>query len=164
MNFLRLISLYLAFFLLSTSLSIAADDSAAKLPRFASLSKDEIFVRTGPALQYPIRWVYQKRGIPVEIVREYDTWRQIRDIDGSIGWVHHAMLSSYRNAIVNAKDGVTLKKSNDSDSTDVVRLEKGVIVAIDVCQEGWCRVKISGFKGWTLRAALWGVYAGEEIK
>ncbi len=142
----------------------AGEKSAAdQLPRFAALGRDQIFVRTGPSLQYPIRWVYRKRGLPVEIIRIYDTWRQIRDVDGSIGWVHHAMLSGYRNAIIQSKDGVVLLKSAEAESVPVARLEKGVVVAIDTCRGQWCRVKISGFKGWALRANFWGVYAGEEI-
>lgn len=159
------VALLTVFLGLSGSVSVQAEgDSASRLPRFASLSKDEIFVRTGPSLQYPIRWTYKKRGLPVEIIREYDTWRQIRDIDGGMGWVHHAMLSGYRNGIVQVKEGVTLRKSSDPVSLEIVRLEYGVLVAIDKCEQVHCRVKISGFKGWLPRTALWGVYEKEEIK
>jgi SH3-like domain-containing protein len=143
--------------------AFAADDTARKVPRFVSLNKDEIFVRTGPSLQYPIRWVYKKRGLPVEVVREYDTWRQIKDFDGAVGWVHHAMLSGYRSGIVKGKDGVTLTARPDSTASVVVRLEKGVVVGIDECADAWCRVRISGFKGWVPRVALWGVYPDEQI-
>lgn len=156
--------LFLVGFILIGAPAHATEDNVRKLPRFASIAKDEIFVRTGPSLQYPIRWVYQKRGIPVEIIREYDTWRQVRDMDGSTGWVHHAMLSGYRNAIVQVDEGVTLTKSDTATSAPVVRLEKGVIVAIDECQAEWCRVKISGFKGWAPRASFWGIYPSEEIR
>jgi SH3-like domain-containing protein len=141
---------------------VRADDSP-KLPRFASLSKDEIFVRTGPSLQYPIRWVYQKKGLPVEIIREYDTWRQIRDIDGGEGWVHHAMLSGARHVIVQGKDGVDLKSLPEATGTPVVHLEKGVIATLNTCKQGWCEATLSGFTGWAPRAALWGIYAGEQI-
>jgi SH3-like domain-containing protein len=128
------------------------------------LGKDEIFARTGPALQYPIRWVYKRRGLPIEIVREYDTWRQVRDMDGAVGWVHHAMLSGYRNAIILPQAGVTLTSDPDPSSGPVVRLERGVVVNLDTCEPAWCRVRISGFKGWVPRAALWGIYPNEEIR
>jgi len=141
----------------------AADETARKLPRFVSLAKDEVSVRTGPSLQYPIRWVYRKRGLPVEIIREYDTWRQVRDFDGSVGWVHHALLSGYRSGIVKAKDGVTLTSRPDSTASVVVRLEKGVIVGLDECPDSWCKVRISGFKGWVPRSTLWGIYQDEQI-
>ena len=143
--------------------SWAGDDTPLKLPRFASLGKDEIFVRTGPALQYPIKWVFKKRGLPVEIIREYDTWRQIRDSDGSTGWVHHAMLSGYRSAIVKDTDGIVLMKSKES-TVPVVRLEKGVIAGVDECDKSFCKLRISGFKGWALQGSLWGVYGDEEIQ
>lgn len=158
--------LFVLFLCLCTfSASVRADDDSNKrLPRFATLGKDEVFVRTGPALQYPIKWVYNKRGLPVEIIREYETWRQVRDIDGTDGWVHHAMLSGYRNAIIQSKNDVTLLKKPDAGAAPVVRLESGVIVTLDECQPAWCRVGISGFKGWTLRSTLWGVDASEQIK
>lgn len=149
--------------ILGSAVPAHADDKP-NLPRFASIAKDEIYVRTGPALQYPIRWVYQRRGLPVEIIREYDTWRQIKDYDGSIGWVHHGALSGYRTAIIKAKDGVTLMARADNASGAVVRLETGVVVVVDECADSWCKVRISGFKGWTSRANLWGVYPKEEIR
>jgi len=145
---------------------VHADDDvhAKKLPRFVTLGKDEVFVRTGPALQYPIKWVYKKRGLPVEIIREYETWRQVRDIDGSDGWVHHAMLSGYRNAIIKSKNDVTLLKKPDPGAAPVVRLEPHVVVTLDECEAAWCRIGISGFRGWTLRSNLWGVDGSEQIK
>lgn len=158
---------YLLALLVLTYLSagaVYAETKAPNLPRFASLAKDEIYVRTGPALQYPIRWVYKRRGLPVEIIREYDTWRQIRDFDGSVGWVHHGSLSGYRTATIKNEAGITLMSKPDSGSTDVVRLEKGVVVALDECNPDWCKVRISGFKGWTQRTNLWGIYASEEIQ
>ena len=149
--------------LLGMAAASAAEDDARKIPRFVSLNKDEIFVRTGPSLQYPIRWVYRKRGLPVEIIREYDTWRQVRDFDGSVGWVHHAMLSGYRAAIVKSKEGVTLTARPESTASVVVRLEKGVVVGVDTCPDTWCKVRISGFKGWVPRVTLWGIYPDEQI-
>lgn len=141
----------------------AEEAVAKKIPRFVTLNKDEIFVRTGPSLDYPIRWVYRKRGLPVEIIREYDVWRQIRDYDGSVGWVHHAMLSGYRSGIVKAKDGAMVTSRPDSAAGVVVRLDSGVVVGLEECKDAWCKVRISGFKGWLPRATLWGIYPDEQI-
>ncbi len=161
-----ILSFFMAVFVfLSIVMPASADDDIAKkLPRFATLGKDEVFVRTGPALQYPIKWVYKKRGLPIEIIREYETWRQVRDIDGTDGWVHHAMLSGYRNGIIQSKQDVTLLKKADVAAAPVVRLEPGVLVTLDSCDPVWCRVGVSGFKGWTLRSNLWGVDASEQIE
>jgi SH3-like domain-containing protein len=164
MRFIQILSIVCFVLLLGSAGAAHAETKTPNLPRFASLAKDEIYVRTGPALQYPIRWVYKRRGLPVEIIREYDTWRQIRDFDGSIGWVHHGSLAGYRTAIIKNEAGVSLMAKPDSGAADVVRLEQGVVVALDECNPDWCRVRISGFKGWTQRPNLWGIYASEEIR
>ncbi|MGE4080829.1 MAG: SH3 domain-containing protein, partial [Reyranella sp.] len=59
--------------------------SGLPIPRFASLKSDEINVRTGPGPRYPIEWVFKRKGMPVEIVAEYDNWRKIRDWQGASG-------------------------------------------------------------------------------
>ena len=54
--------------------------------RFVSLRSDEVNVRVGPGVRYPVKWVFRQKAIPVEIVQEYDTWRKIRDWEGAEGW------------------------------------------------------------------------------
>ena len=66
------------------------------LPRFASLDSNEVNLRAGPGTDYPILWVYQRKGLPVEIIQEFDTWRRIRDRDGTVGWVQQNQLSGKR--------------------------------------------------------------------
>ncbi len=70
------------------------------LPRFASLKTDEVNLRTGPGLRYPIDWVYKRRDLPVEIEREFEVWRLIADSDGVKGWVHQATLVGRRTFVV----------------------------------------------------------------
>ena len=78
----------------------AADNpSGLALPRFATTRSTPINVRVGPGTRYGIAWVYVKAGTPVEIIQEFDTWRKIRDVDGSEGWVHQNMLSGKRAGI-----------------------------------------------------------------
>src|SRR5579864_875220 len=67
--------------------------SGLPIPRFASLRSDEVNVRTGPGTRYPVDWVFKRKGMPVEIVAEYENWRKIRDWQGASGWVHQSLLS-----------------------------------------------------------------------
>ena len=69
------------------------DNSGLPIPRFVTLRSDKVFVRTGPGVRYPIKWVFQKENLPVEVIQEFDTWRQIRDRDGEEGWIHQSLLS-----------------------------------------------------------------------
>ena len=66
----------------------AAEKSSEPLPRFVSLRADTVNLRTGPGNRYPIEYVYRRKGYPLEIVAEFDQWRQVRDWQGTEGWVH----------------------------------------------------------------------------
>src|ERR1700740_2819311 len=67
--------------------------SGLPIPRFATLKSDEVNVRTGRGPRYPIDWVFKRKGMPVEIVAEYENFRKIRDWQGASGWVHQALLT-----------------------------------------------------------------------
>ena len=71
-------------------------DSGRSLPRMASLRSKLVNARSGPGSRYPIEWVYKQKNAPVEIIAEFDLWRQIRDWEGSETWVYKPMLSSQR--------------------------------------------------------------------
>ncbi len=68
--------------------------------RFVSLRASKANVRFGPGRRYPIAWVFVRRGLPVLIVGRFQTWRRIRDWEGSEGWIHQSLLSTKRSVIV----------------------------------------------------------------
>jgi SH3-like domain-containing protein len=133
------------------------------LPRFVSLGSEEIYVRAGPGQRYPVEWVYKKKGIPVEIILEYDVWRKVRDFDGQVGWVHHTLLSGKRAAFVNTAAQIPLSKKPVPNAAVLAILEPKVLVQIEECASGWCYVNASGYKGWAEQKNLWGVYESEEF-
>lgn len=133
------------------------------VPRFVTLGVDEVNVRTGPALKYPIKFVIRKDGLPVEIVREFDVWRQIRDVDGDGGWVHKSMLSGKRAVIIKGQLQPLLKKP-DEGAKPVVKLEPGVIASLAKCKGQWCDLKVQGYNGWIKRDGIWGVYPDEKFQ
>lgn len=155
---------------LGLSASGAQADSGLPVPRFVTTAADEVNVRTGPGRQYPIEWVFTRRGFPVEIIDEFDTWRRIRDPDGVEGWVHQALLSGRRGMIVTG-DAIEIVRDAPADAASpVVRAEAGVVGRVLECPpEGaenadWCRVELDGYRGWLPRANLWGVYPDEEVR
>ena len=133
------------------------------VPRFVTLGPDEVNVRTGPGTRYPIKFVIRKGGLPVEITREFQVWREVRDMDGDKGWVHKAMLSGRRAIIVKGQVRTILKKPDDA-AQPVVRLEPGVIADLEGCRATWCSVKIATYDGWIKKTDIWGVYPDETIK
>jgi len=139
------------------------NSSGLPIPRFVSLSKDKVFVRTGPALRYPIKWIYVRSGLPVEIVQEFDTWRKIRDVKGEEGWVHQSLLSGKRNAIITTEKGALLLRKPEAEAKSVAQVEQDAQVSIETCEAGWCQVDAGGFSGWIEIKSIWGVYADEEL-
>ncbi|NJR20392.1 MAG: hypothetical protein HC777_02240, partial [Hyphomonadaceae bacterium] len=74
--------------------------SGQPVPRFVSLKFSKIRGRAGPDLDYPIRWEYKRKGLPVQVIAETDEWRRIQDPNGTISWVHKRMIDGKRTAIV----------------------------------------------------------------
>jgi SH3-like domain-containing protein len=138
--------------------------SGLPIPRFATLKSDEVNVRIGPGPRYPIDWVFKRKGMPVEIVAEYENWRKIRDWQGASGWVYQGLLNGKRSFIVPSKP-VNLYRTPAPSAEVVAKLEPEVMGEIRSCQGDWCRVKVSGagISGWLERTEFWGVYKSEPI-
>ncbi|MCB1538323.1 MAG: hypothetical protein H6865_07565 [Rhodospirillales bacterium] len=132
------------------------------LPRFVSLRSDIVYVRAGPGMRYPVKWVYQRRNYPLEVIQEFDTWRKIRDSDGEEGWVHQSLLSGNRHVLIAGKAPVTILKKPEPDARPVAQMEPGVVAKLNECADNWCDVSASGYHGWVLKTSLWGVYEREE--
>ena len=117
-------------------------------------------------MDHPTKWVYQRQGLPVEITAESDTWRKVRDSEGSEGWVLKGLLAGKRTALVAPwKVGIVLPlRSEGSDQGDVVaNLQVGVIANVKKCDGTWCRIFGDKFDGYMRQTDLWGVYPGEQV-
>lgn len=133
------------------------------LPRFVSLSSDKVNVRTGPGKRYPINWVFKRRGWPVEIIEEYELWRQIRDIEGATGWVHKSLVSSRRTLII-TQEARAIYEEPDEKSVIVMLAEPGVVGKLQECDGRWCELEIAGLTGWLRADEFYGVYANEKVR
>ena len=158
------VALGAALLALATVLARAQDRSATDLPRFASIKEraSEMRLRTGPGLRYPIDWVFTRPGWPVEVLARYDTWRQVRDHEGTVGWVHQSMLSARRTVIVQG-GSQRLRREPSELAPVLATAERGVIAELAGCEDGWCRIAAQGVRGWVRRASLWGLYPAEQL-
>lgn len=152
-----------------TGAARAADDSGSGLPvpRFVSLKADKVNVRTGPNKDQDVSWIFSRAGLPVEITAEFETWRRIRDVDGSEGWVYHSMLSGRRTALVSPwlKSGTAvLHERADPTARATAQLEPRVLASVKSCDGKWCRITGPGFDGFIEQGNLWGVYPGEKVE
>jgi SH3-like domain-containing protein len=130
-----------------------------------SLRFDKTNVREGPTKNHRTAWIFQRAGLPVEIIGEFDTWRRIRDSEGGEGWVLASLLSGRRTALVAPwrKSDLFPIYAKPGAPEVVARLQSGVLANIKTCQGNWCRVFGEGFDGFIAQGDLWGAYPEEPI-
>ena len=126
------------------------------VPRYVSLKGGEGNVRRGPSLSHRIDWVFRHAGMPLRVTAEFGHWRRVEDRDGAGGWVHYALLSGVRTALV-TQDMAELRARPNMDSDIVARAEAGAIVRLGECNPDWCRISGGGERGWVPKTAIWGV-------
>jgi SH3-like domain-containing protein len=129
--------------------------------RYVTIKSNQVNARKGPGVNYPIEWVFVKKGEPVKVVSEFEQWRKIQDIDGSGGWVHSSVLSPKRNVIIKSSSIVKLLSKADEKGKIIAKLEPGLRCIFNKCKNSWCQIKCSGYKGWLKAEYLWGLIPNE---
>ena len=122
---------------------------------FLSLKKNEVNLRQGPSLEYPIKLIYKKKYLPVVILDKSGAFRKIKDFENNTGWIHIALLSKKKSAI-NTKNNSILFKKPTIYSKPIARIESGRLLLINKCNLKWCKITSGNFNGWIDKKYLWG--------
>ena len=133
------------------------------LPRFVSLKGEQGNARRGPGLTHRIDWIFSRPRMPLKVTAEYENWRRVEDQDGAGGWMHYALLSGTRTALV-TENLAELYESPSGNSAVIARIEAGVVARLLECDPAWCRLSAQREKGWIRKSAIWGVEADETFK
>jgi len=123
--------------------------------KYLSLKNNKVNLRHGPSFEYPIKLIYKKKYLPLEILDQSESWRKIKDFDNNSGWIHVSQLSKKQTAI-NFKNNSILFKKPTIYSKPIARLEVGRLILISKCNIKWCKISSGKFSGWILKNALWG--------
>tara|TARA_Y100000590_G_scaffold45889_1_gene48768 strand:- start:1702 stop:2175 length:474 start_codon:yes stop_codon:yes gene_type:complete len=138
------------FFLYSTQKTFPKENTD-----FLSLRNNETNLRQGPSFEYPIKFTYKKKYLPVEILDRSETWVKIKDFTNNSGWIHISQLSKKKTAINKKKNTIIYKKPTFY-SKPLARLEIGRLVLIKKCKIKWCEITSGKFTGWIFKNYLWG--------
>ena len=148
----------------------AVSEEEDKLPRYFSLKSNPVNLRKGPGLQYPKVWIFRREGLPIEVLRAHERWREVRDSDGATGWVLNTLISRRRTGLVtpwliNEKQTelTDMRRRPQRRAPLVARLESGTLVNLRKCDARWCEVSVGQFRGWVEQERLWGVYPQEVL-
>ena len=123
--------------------------------KFLSLKNNEVNLRQGPSLEYPVKFIYKKKYLPIEILDKSETWRKIKDFENNSGWIHASQLSKKKSAICKKNNSVLYKKPTIF-SKPIAKLEIGRLVLIKKCKLKWCKISSGNFSGWIYKNSLWG--------
>ena len=122
---------------------------------FLSLKNNEVNLRQGPSFEYPIKFIYKKKFLPIEVLDKSETWIKIKDFENNSGWIHISQVSKKKSAI-NKKNNSIIYKKPTIFSKPVAKLEIGRLVIIKKCKVEWCKITSGGFGGWVYKNSLWG--------
>ena len=121
---------------------------------FLSLKKNKVNVRYGPSLESPIKYVYKKINLPIKQIDKNENFRRIIDVKNNSGWIHVSQLKQI-NSIIPLKDKILFQKPSKF-SKPLAKIKKGRILIVKKCDENWCLIKTSKFKGWIKNTHVWG--------
>lgn len=162
-----MIAFYLIFsYFVCFSAWAESQGNALPVPRFVSIRSNAANLHVGPGNQYPVEWKYVRANLPLEVIAEFDTWRLVRDFQGTQGWIHKSLLNGRRHVIILNKIR-SLRTVPDKSSSVVAHVQPGVVAKVSECQRDWCKISVQSkegknYKGWISRRSLWGTYPNEE--
>ena len=122
---------------------------------FLMLKNNKVNVRYGPGFDYPIKYIYKKKFLPVKIIDKKENFRRIIDHKKNSGWIHISQLRK-SNSLVVLEDKIIFNK-NTKFSKPLFKIEKGRLVILKKCIDNWCKVKSDNYTGWMEIKNSWGV-------
>ena len=152
-----------------TTGAIQRGPTGLPLPRFVSLKASRVNLRVGPGQDYAVSWLYLRRGLPLEVIQEYDNWRRVRDAEGTEGWIFQSLLSGARTGMAapwlkSKQATIALDREPGGNSRTIALVEPGAIGEILSCNGEWCRMRFDGYEGWVEQGLVWGIYPGESYQ
>jgi len=140
--------IFILFFSLFLFFDLYAKDE------FLSLKYSKVNVRYGPGLDYPIKYIYKKKNLPVKVIDKKENFRKIIDLKKNSGWIHWTQLKKSK-SLITLKDKILFKKPSLF-SEPILRLQKGRLLIVKKCKKEWCKVESESYLGWIKTNNIWG--------
>jgi len=131
------------------------DTPSSEKDNFLTLKYNRVKVRQGPSFEYPVKFIYKKKYLPIKVIDSKDNFRKITDLKNNNGWIHVSQLTKKKSAINIHNLSIIFKKPNIY-SQPMAKLEKGKVVIVKKCKEDWCKIITNDYKGWIFKNYLWG--------
>tara|TARA_B100001996_G_scaffold185360_1_gene141794 strand:- start:28 stop:474 length:447 start_codon:yes stop_codon:yes gene_type:complete len=121
---------------------------------YLMLKNSKVNVRYGPGFDYPVKFIYKKKFLPIKVIDKKENFRRIVDIENNSGWIHTSQLRKNKSFILEKNQ--TLFSKPTKYSKPIIKIAKGRLLLIKKCKKKWCRVKTEKYIGWLKAENIWG--------
>ena len=121
---------------------------------FLMLKNDKVNVRYGPSFEYPIKYVYLKKYLPIKVIDKKENFRRIIDHKQNSGWIHTSQLKRSSSVILIKNEFIFSKPTKFSEPIAIA--EKGKLLLIKKCKNNWCKINNENLSGWIFFDKFWG--------
>lgn len=133
---------------------------AVAFAEMASVSGDDVNLRSGPGTTYTVKWRYGS-GFPLRVLEKKGEWLKVEDFENDTGWLHRSLVKDSGHMIVKVnKDSdnrINIRSGPGTQFKIVGMAHYGVVFKTIKQQQGWAHVRHeSGLEGWIKRTLLWG--------
>ena len=140
---------YLFIYFFFFNISLANENNT-----YLMLKNNEVNVRYGPSLDYPIKYIYKKINLPVKVIDTKENMRRIVDHKKNSGWIHRSQLKKSK-SLITTKIKILFKKPTKF-SKPLARISEGRLLIVKECENNWCSIKTDKYSGWVEKKDVWG--------
>ena len=121
---------------------------------FLMLKNKKVNVRYEPNLNSPIKYIYNKKNLPIKVIDKKENFRRIIDIKNNSGWIHRSQLRKNKSFIL-LENQILFSKPTKY-SKPLAKISSGRLLLVKKCKLKWCRVKTENYTGWIKNEKVWG--------
>ncbi|MBS0469570.1 MAG: hypothetical protein JSR60_00765 [Proteobacteria bacterium] len=137
---------------------------AGEAPHYVSLRRNEAYLRQGPSYKHQILWIYHHKDYPLLEIGSFDVWRKVKDVDGTIGWMHHTQITDRRTVLFIGFSKSPIREDDAPEGKIIAYAQPGVVARLKACELAVCQVEAAGTTGWVDKRNIWGVGAREVFQ
>ena len=144
----------ISFYIILITFSFMNILSAEENNYYLILKNNKVNVRYGPGFDYPIKFIYKKKNLPIKVIDKKENFRRIIDFKNNSGWIHTSQLKKGK-AFILLEDQILFTKPTKY-SKPILKIAKGRLLIVKKCKKIWCSVKTENYTGWIKNENVWG--------
>jgi len=144
----------ISFYIILITFSFMNTLSAEENNYYLILKNNKVNVRYGPGFDYPIKFIYKKKNLPIKVIDKKENFRRIIDFKNNSGWIHTSQLKKGE-AFILLEDQILFKKPTKY-SKPILKINKGRLLIVKKCKAKWCKIKTENYIGWLKTNNIWG--------